>query len=154
MRPEVTAFEPLSTEPYPFNDLQLKWLEDLETNPPQDQGWLQTSKGFCCLGRLAVAGGAELHTLGGSHGGAFGLKYKTDHIAEQILGPLLTLDAGLRNHNGGFKKGIKFGGTFGDREYWSFVALNDKAGLTMEEIAAVARRDPWNVFKEPDGEEA
>lgn len=41
------------------------WIDDLLSGPPQTIGYLQTSEGFCCLGRLcelAMQHGVKLET--------------------------------------------------------------------------------------------
>ncbi len=150
---------PASVPPYPYNADQRAWLNDLlYTKAPQAMGKLFACGngdefGFCCLGRaLAVmqAHGTYDPTKGrvdfeAGHTSDLPDKYRRRLRLRSNLGqlakPVLIVPLG--------KEFPKYA------ELTTLAHMNDSGlGLTFKCIAEYIEADPWNVFLEPDDEDA
>lgn len=154
---DLSKVIPVKAEPYPFTELQEKCIRDLETtDAPQGRYALESSKGFCCLGRFCVVAGAERVRTGIYLSGNLCGEERIDFQFSDGLGsngylpvPLVPV-LSLRDTRGSFERIVRIPGK---GSYGSMTNMNDaddNERLTFKEIAQYIRHDPWNVFLAPD----
>lgn len=167
----LKSVTPISTVPFPYTELQTKWLEDLETCAPHWQGEgrllaieavndLSPNRkprrsGFCCLGRACLVAGASVKMQPASIKVRF--EYGNDiHDAflPSALADEMQMETGGEfrvvtvDDAGDMQQAITIPG-FGS--YSSLTSMNDGyepnyKSLTFRQIAAFIRHDPWRVF--------
>lgn len=131
---------PVKAEPFPFTELQTKWIEALESGEyKQSRRALNDGTGFCCLGVLCEIAGMDFEKRGSYTYYSFDGQY-----SGQVLPDTFTSKIGLRDRYGSLKQGIAHSGTISS----TLIGLNDR-GVPFSEIAQLMRHDPWNVFAGP-----
>lgn len=135
---------PLKSEPFPFTELQTKWIEALESGEyKQGRSWLRNGGFYCCLGVLCEVGGLVPYDKGN---GGFFVSGEFGGAHSQMLPSSFAKAAGLHDCYGGFERPIPTIGLGLTRS--TLVALNDRSPqVPFAEIAQYLRFDPWNVFQ-------
>ena len=121
-----------------FTELQLKWIEALESGEyPQCKESLYDGQGYCCLGvAMRVAG----HPDADIHG-------------ENVLPDEAALRYGLNSNVAEFSEFMDVSIQADGATYYSLAQMND-SGRSFSDIAKFIREHPWHVFKnfdEPGG---
>jgi hypothetical protein len=170
---DLSGLKPVVSEPYPFTQLQLDWLNALEGDKfAQGQGSLCSGDNkYCCLGVMAELSGATKRLSPIRNAYRFTLADETS-----LSGGIGMLSYGLRklallkSDLGEFGQPVKFTGLlYANAEmapgieqggHTSLASMNDVRMLprseggwrafTFKEIAAYIRHDPWNVFNPPE----
>jgi hypothetical protein len=136
---------PVKSEPFPFTELQTKWIEALESGEyRQGRSYLVRKGAYCCLGVLCeIAGLERVENPDGEFFTAKSLVSGGKALFAGLLPYALKKEVGLRDLHGGFAQVIT-----GERG--SLVDFNDcNPQVPFAEIAQYLRHDPWNVFAEP-----
>ncbi len=139
---DLSWVKPVKADPYPYNELQLKWLADLDEGKPSANLKLESDGGHCCLGRLHVVAGSVRHLLGKE----VSFSFSGDKAETAGVGLYLREASRLTSPLGGFYRTLK---PEPETALSCLASLND-GGWTHQEIAAYIRLDPWNVFGLPD----
>jgi hypothetical protein len=135
----------VNDKPYPYNEDQLAWLHDLETTEERQAkrvlhrraAYGNSSAGFCCLGRACEV-----------------LRIDRD---EHISGNLVTYDNEVIEAPKKVIDRLRLYGSCGHLiksstdGFYTLAGMNDD-GKSFKEIAAYIRANPWNVFRDPEGE--
>jgi hypothetical protein len=175
---DLTQLSPLKTRPYPWQPVQLQWLEALRSGKyKQGQGFLRdTDDRYCCLGVYGQLLGAEMRLKSNSHGYAFTVRGEGGSNDDRPLWtstswlPAPLRKAGfLQSDIGRFARNVRFPGvTYGEVSiegvdqsgHGSLAGMNDARVLpdgnmlqfrafTFLEIADYIQFDPWNIFFDP-----
>jgi hypothetical protein len=151
---DLTKITPISTEPFEFGPIQIKWLEALENGEYlQGAGALKSQAPFengkhryCCLGVLCELQGIPWEvSKDGANGFVFlGLGHYLNYPPA-----VFAESAGLRSMSGALSQSIEIKGDYGlPSEFSNLAEMNDSLNpnLSFKDIAAYIRHDPHNVF--------
>lgn len=140
-----------------FTDLQLKWLEALESGEyRQTKQNLCHDRAFCCLGVATSIHDPGHYAISGNGWRHEDYEDELDMSKDVVMSeygedgataPPDVVDAlGISGSTGNFRFGSTFHIEGNPYRMESLVALNDKAEWTFPEIAAFIREKPWLVF--------